>query len=110
MAGYTVAILWRGDHQQRRDATPYNNRYRQVFEELMGLGIDAQPQVYNDDIAEEVRAQLLKAGVEGPPELRPHSGAVHFCKLVRYGIVDLIFSTSHSLSLLQTSFSLLQTA
>ena len=47
--------------QQRRDATPYNNRYRQVFEELMGLGIDAQPQVYNDDIAEEVRAQLLKA-------------------------------------------------
>ena len=61
MSAYTVAILWRGDHQQRRDATPYNNRYRQVFEELMGLGIDAQPQVYNDDIAEEVRAQLLKA-------------------------------------------------
>ena len=61
MAGYTVAILWRGDQEQRRAATPYNNRYRQVFEELMGLGIDAQPQVYNDDIADEVRAQLLKA-------------------------------------------------
>jgi hypothetical protein len=61
MRGYTVAILWRGDHQQRRDATPYNNRYRQIFEELMGLGIDAQPEVYNDDIPEEVRAQLLKA-------------------------------------------------
>jgi len=61
MTGHTVAILWRGDHQQRRDATPYNNRYRQIFEELMGLGIDAQPEVYNDDIPEEVRAQLLKA-------------------------------------------------
>ena len=61
MPGYAVAILWRGDHQQRRDATPHNNRYRQVFEELIGLGIDAQPEVYNDDIAEEVRARLLKA-------------------------------------------------
>ena len=61
MQGYAVAILWRGDHQQRRDATPHNNRYRQVFEELIGLGIDAQPEVYNDDIAEEVRARLLKA-------------------------------------------------
>ena len=61
MRGYAAAILWRGDHQQRRDATPHNNRYRQVFEELIGLGIDAQPEVYNDDIAEEVRARLLKA-------------------------------------------------
>ena len=61
MRGYTVAILWRGDHKQRRDATPYNNRYRQVFEELIGLGIDALPAVYNDDIAREVRDQLLKA-------------------------------------------------
>jgi hypothetical protein len=61
MRGYAVAILWRGDHQQRRDATPHNNRYRQVFEELIGLGIDAQPEVYNDDITEEVRARLLKA-------------------------------------------------
>ena len=61
MTGYRVAILWRGDQEVRRAATPYNNRYRQVFEELTGLGIDAQPQVYNDDIAEEVRAQLLKA-------------------------------------------------
>ena len=61
MRGYTVAILWRGDHQQRRDATPYNNRYRQVFKELIALGIDAQPAVYNNDIAREVRDQLLKA-------------------------------------------------
>jgi len=61
MRGYAVAILWHGDHQQRRDATPHNNRYRQVFEELIGLGIDAQPEVYNDEITEEVRARLLKA-------------------------------------------------
>jgi hypothetical protein len=61
MRGYKVAILWRGDHQQRREATPYNNRYRQVFEELIALGIDAHPVVYNEDIAREVRDQLLKS-------------------------------------------------
>jgi hypothetical protein len=56
---WRVAILWRGDLETRRAATPYNSRYRRVFEELIALGIDAQPVVYADDIADEVRKQLL---------------------------------------------------
>lgn len=56
---YRVAILWRGDHETRRAETPYNSRYRRVFEELIALGIDAQPVVYADDVADEVRKQLL---------------------------------------------------
>jgi len=60
MRSYTVAILWRGDRQERRDATPHNNRYHKVFEELISLGINARPEVYNDDMAGEVREQLLK--------------------------------------------------
>ena len=59
MKRYRVAILWRGDRETRRTATPYNNRYRRVFEELIALGIDAQPVVYADDIADAVRQQLL---------------------------------------------------
>jgi hypothetical protein len=43
----------------RRAATPQKNRYHRVFEELAALGIDAEPAVYADDIAEEVREQLL---------------------------------------------------
>ena len=31
-----------------------------MFEELISLGIDAQPAVYADDIANEVRDQLMK--------------------------------------------------
>jgi hypothetical protein len=54
-----VAILWRGDHETRRAATPPNNRYRPIFEELIAAGVDAQPAVYADDIAGEVRDQLL---------------------------------------------------
>jgi hypothetical protein len=57
--GYRVAIVWRGDQETQRAATPYNNRYRRVFEELIALGIDARPVVYADDITDEVRKHLL---------------------------------------------------
>lgn len=56
--GYRVAILWRGGEETRRTATPFNNRYRRVFEELLALGIDARPVIYADEIADEVRAEL----------------------------------------------------
>jgi hypothetical protein len=59
MKRYKVAILWRGDLEARRAATPHNNRFRRVFEELAALGIDAHPAVYADDIVCEVRDQLL---------------------------------------------------
>lgn len=54
-----IAILWRGDHAARRDATPGNNRFYRVFEELAACRLQAEPAVYADDIVEEVRAQLL---------------------------------------------------
>ena len=56
---YRVAVVWRGDGEARRAATPQNNRFHRIFEELAALGIDAEPAVYDDDIAGEVREQLL---------------------------------------------------
>ena len=58
-----VAILWRGDAAARRDATPQNNRFVRVFEELAASGIEAVPVVYDETLADEVRDQLL--AVEG---------------------------------------------
>jgi hypothetical protein len=55
----TVAVLWRGDAEARRTATPQNNRFHRIFEELAALGIHAIPVVYADDIVEEIRQQLL---------------------------------------------------
>jgi hypothetical protein len=46
-----VAILWRGDRATREAATPQNNRYRRIFEELQALGIHAEPAVYADDLS-----------------------------------------------------------
>ena len=56
---YRVAVVWRGDHEARRTATPQNNRFHRIFEELAALGIDAEPAVYADNIADEVKRQLL---------------------------------------------------
>jgi hypothetical protein len=55
-----LALLWRGDRQARGEATAQNNRFSLVFEALAALGVDAEPAVYADDMADEVRAQLLR--------------------------------------------------
>ena len=49
----------RGDREARRAATPQNNRFHRVFEELAAIGIHAEPAVYDEEFADEVRDQLL---------------------------------------------------
>jgi hypothetical protein len=58
---FKVAILWRGDAAARQSATPQNNRFYRIFEELAAVGIDAEPAVYDEAFADEVREQLLSA-------------------------------------------------
>ena len=54
-----IAILWRGDEAARRSATPETSRFKAVFATLAEAGVDAEPVVYEDDILNSVRAQLL---------------------------------------------------
>src|SRR5580700_3823259 len=54
-----LALLWRGNRLARSEATPQNNRLNRVFEALAELGIETEPAVYADDMADEVRQQLL---------------------------------------------------
>lgn len=61
MTAYTIAIVSRGDAAQRRAATPENSRFHRVFEELAALGIKAEPAIYDEDFADDVRDQLLQA-------------------------------------------------
>ncbi len=55
-----VALLWRGDRDVRRQATPGNNRWHQIFHALATLAIQAEPAVYCEEAADEVHEQLLK--------------------------------------------------
>jgi hypothetical protein len=62
MAGsndYRIAVLWRGGREARHAATPANNRYHRIFEELAAVGIAAEPAVYDDEFVDAVRDQLL---------------------------------------------------
>jgi hypothetical protein len=56
-----VTVVWRGDREARRAATPQNNRFHRVFEEMNAIGIHAEPAVYEETFADEVRDQLLTA-------------------------------------------------
>src|SRR5262245_1363637 len=58
---HKVAILWRGDADARRSATPQGSRFHRIFQELDALGIDAEPAVFAEEFADEVREQLLSA-------------------------------------------------
>src|SRR5260221_1653104 len=55
-----LAVLWRGNRQARGEATAQNNPLNRVFEALTALGIRAEPAIYADDVADDVREQLLK--------------------------------------------------
>ena len=44
-----LALLWRGDTETRRQATPENNRWHQIFTALATLNIHAEPAVYCEE-------------------------------------------------------------
>src|SRR5450432_4339537 len=56
---HKIAIVWRGDPASRAAATPENNRYHQIFSELLALGIKPEPAIYCEEMQDEVRAQLM---------------------------------------------------
>jgi hypothetical protein len=56
---HKIAIVWRGDPASRAAATPENNRYHQIFSELLALGVEAEPAIYCEEMQDEVRAQLM---------------------------------------------------
>jgi hypothetical protein len=54
-----IAVLWRGDEAVRRDAMPETSRFKAVFAALAEVGVKAEPVVYEDDVLDAVRAQLV---------------------------------------------------
>ena len=55
-----IAILWRGVEPERRSTSPETSRFKAVFAALADVGIDAEPVVYEDDVVDTVRAQLVR--------------------------------------------------
>jgi hypothetical protein len=112
---YKVAILWRGDAEARRHATPHNNRFYRIFEELAALGVHAEPAVYDEAFADEIHEQLL--AVDGvlvwvdpihqgktramlDPMLREVAGrgpwvSAHPDVILKMGVKEVLYRTKH---------------
>jgi hypothetical protein len=54
-----IAILYPGDPETRRNATPDNNRFTDLFRAFAARGVLVEPAVYHDELADEVRQQLF---------------------------------------------------
>src|SRR6201994_418363 len=53
-----IGILWRGDLDARRGATPETSRFKAIFAALAEAGVTAEPVVYEDEFADTVYDQL----------------------------------------------------
>ena len=53
-----VGLLWRDDSSASGPKSPHV-RLQPVFDALAAAGIDAQPVLFDDDVADDVRAQIL---------------------------------------------------
>lgn len=56
---FKVAIVWRGEAEDRATATPDNNRLSAIFRALARRGVAAEPAVFCEEAADDLRAQLL---------------------------------------------------
>ena len=60
----TLALLYPGDRAMRDRADPVESRFAALFEAFVAAGVNAEPAVYHDDLADEVATQLKQlAGV-----------------------------------------------
>jgi hypothetical protein len=110
-----VAVVWRGDRVERDAATPQNNRFYRVFEELAALGMTAVPAVYDEAFQGEVREQLLavdgvlvwvdplhqgKTRAALDPLLREISASGRFVSahpdvILKMGVKEMLYRTRH---------------
>lgn len=57
-----LAIVYPGDSEVRRSATPDNNRFAALFAAFAARGVEAEPAVYNPGQLDDLRRQLLGVG------------------------------------------------
>jgi hypothetical protein len=60
MTSGKIALLWPRDVANWQALTPQDRRLHRVFEAMAALGIQAEPAIYADDVADQVREQLLR--------------------------------------------------
>lgn len=60
---FRIGLMWSRDHEAQRNASSTANRFAGMSEAFATLGVHTEPVAYADEMADEVRAQLL--GLDG---------------------------------------------
>lgn len=55
-----IALLYPGDRAMRERADPAESRFAALFQALAEAGVQAEPAVWHEDLADEVQAQLAR--------------------------------------------------
>lgn len=59
LSQHSIGIVSRGDAAARRDPSPHNSRFADIYQALAAVGVEARPAIYDESFAEEFREQLL---------------------------------------------------
>jgi hypothetical protein len=92
-----VAVIYHGDAERRRTATPETSKVPSIFPALANVGLTGVPVVYNDDFRNEVRVQLrgMQAALVWVNPIEQGADRTHLDELLRDVAAAGVYVSTH---------------
>ena len=92
-----VAVIYHGDADRRRQATPETSKVPSIFPALARVGLTGVPVVYHDDFRDDVREQLLgmRAALVWVNPIEQESDRTHLDQLLRDAAAAGLYVSTH---------------
>lgn len=92
-----VAVIYHGDAERRRLATPETSKVPSIFPALAEVGLEGVPVVYRDDFRDEVRAQLrgMQAALVWVNPIEQGSDRTHLDAMLREAAAAGLYVSTH---------------
>ena len=92
-----VAVIYHGDAERRRLASPETSKVPSIFPALAGAGLAGVPVVYNDEVRDEVRAQLagMQAALVWVNPIEQGCDRTHLDQLLREVAAAGLYVSTH---------------
>ena len=98
-----VAVIYHGDAERRREATPATSKVPSIFPALARVGLTGVPVVYHDDFRDDVREQLLgmQAALVWVNPIERGCDRAHLDQLLRAAAAAGVYVSTHPDTLLK---------
>ncbi|MBL8521001.1 MAG: Cj0069 family protein [Betaproteobacteria bacterium] len=92
-----VAVIYHGDAERRRNASPETSKVPSIFPALAAVGLEGVPVVYHDDVRDLVREQLrtLQAALVWVNPIEQGSDRTHLDALLREAAAHGVYVSTH---------------